>query len=296
MKLKIMLGCAMILSLALTPVSGLTAILETDDGALIYYDVKGKGQPVLFVHGWTMSSNVWKKQVDALSGQYQVITMDSRGHGNSSKTLNNHQVPRYAKDVRAVINQLKLKDVVVVGWSLAGPVVLSYWEQFGDDKIKALALVDMTPFPFSPETWNTHGLKNYNYDGMNKIFIAFAEDRRNIGTGAVKKMFKDGEPSKEDLEWAVNEHLKTPTPIAIAIYSDYLIRDFSSVLKTITVPTIVFSANSLLFKQSIDMGKWTSRQIPNAKFVPFDDAGHFLFYEKHEKFNKVLAEFIDALK
>lgn len=286
----------MFLFFALIPVSGLTAILETDDGALIYYDVKGKGQPILFVHGWTMSSNVWKKQVDALSGRYQVVTMDFRGHGNSSKTLNNHQIPRYAKDIRVVIDQLKLKDVVLVGWSLAGPVVLSYWQQFGDYKIKALALVDMTPFPFSPETWNTQGLKNYNYDGMNKTFMAFAEDRRNIGTGIIKKMFKDGEPSKEDLQWAVNEHLKTPTPIAIAIYSDYLMRDFTAVLKTITVPAIVFSANSPLFEKGIEMGKWISREIPNAQFVPFDDAGHFLFYEKHEKFNKALAEFINAIK
>ena len=222
--------------------------------------------------------------------------MDSRGHGNSSKTLNNHQVPRYAKDVRAVIDHLKLKDVVLVGWSLAGPVVLSYWKQFEDDKIKALALVDMTPFPFSPGTWNTHGLKNHNYDGMNRIFVVFAEDRRKIGTGAVKKMFMDGEPSEEDLEWAVNEHLKTPTPIAIAIYSDYLMRDFTSVLKTITVPTIVFSANSPLFKQSIETGRWTSNQISDAKFVPFDDAGHFLFYEQYEKFNNALVEFIKGLK
>lgn len=296
MKKKIMQGIALILSLAFAPISGLTAMLETDDGALIYYDVKGEGQPILFVHGWTMSSNVWKKQVDALSGQYQVITMDSRGHGNSSKTLKNHEVPRYAKDIRVVIDHLKLKEVVLAGWSLAGPVVLSYWQQFGDDKIKALALVDMTPFPFSPEKWNTHGLKNYNYDGMNRTFKVFAEDRQKIGTGAVKKMFKNGEPSEEDLAWVVNEHLKTPTSIAIAIYSDYLMRDFTPVLKTITVPTIVFSANSPLFKQSIETGGWVSEQISNAKFVPFDDAGHFLFYEQSEKFNDALVGFIKDIK
>ncbi|MCG8548849.1 MAG: alpha/beta hydrolase, partial [Desulfobacterales bacterium] len=244
MKFKIIPGCAVILFLMLIPVSGPAAILETDDGALIYYDVRGKGRPVLLVHGWTMSSNVWKRQTDALSDRYQLITMDCRGHGNSSKTLDNHRIPRYAKDIRAVIDHLKIKDVVLAGWSLAGPVVLSYWEQFGDDKIRALVLVDMTPFPFSPGTWNTHGLKNHNYDGMNRIFAALEEDRRKIGTAAVRKMFRDGEPSEEDLEWAVNEHLKTPTNIAIAIYSDYLMRDFIPVLKTITVPAIVFSANS----------------------------------------------------
>ena len=63
---------------------------------------------------------------------------------NSSKTLDGHTIPQYAKDVRAVIDALKLKDVTLVGWSLAGPVVLEYWKQFGADKVKA-EMVSLQP-------------------------------------------------------------------------------------------------------------------------------------------------------
>jgi non-heme chloroperoxidase len=60
--------------------------------------------------------------------------------------------------VRAVTEALHLNEVALIGWSLTGPVVLEYWKQFGSDRVKALGLVEMTPFAFSPEPWNSHGL------------------------------------------------------------------------------------------------------------------------------------------
>lgn len=262
---------------------------------MIYYDVKGEGPALLFVHGWAMTGKFWQKQTEELAKDFKVVAMDLRSHGNSSKILHGHTLPQYAKDVRSVIETLKLSDVTLIGWSLAGPVLLEYWKQFGKDKLKALGLVDMTPFPFSPADWNTHALRNYNYDQMNAFLTALREKRRDVATTFINNMFKSGQAPDEDMEWMLKEHLKTPTPVAVAIYSDYVMRDYTGTLKTIEVPTIVLAADSNIFKGGIAMGKHVAGQIPKAKFVAFEKSGHMPFYEEPDKFNTSLVEFIKEI-
>ncbi len=113
--------------------------LETKDGAKIYYEERGEGQPILLVHGWMCSSRFWQKNVPELADEFRVVTIDLRGHGNSCKTLSGHTMAQYARDVRALIEHLGLEETVLVGWSLGGRVVLSYYEQYGSDgRVRAL--------------------------------------------------------------------------------------------------------------------------------------------------------------
>jgi non-heme chloroperoxidase len=268
---------------------------ETDDGAFIYYRVRGSGSPLVFVHGWAMSGNFWKKQVEGISGNYQVITIDLRAHGNSSKIMHGHTIPRYAGDVRTVMRKLQVENATLIGWSLGGPVVLSYWEQFGAEDIRALGLVDMTPFPFSPADWNSHSLSNYDYNNMNAFLLAVAENRRDATTAFINRMFRSGQAGPE-LEWMLAESLKTPTAAAVAIYSDYLMRDYSEILKTIDVPVVIFAAGSQIFPRSVEMAKYVNSRIPNSALVIVENAGHLLFYENSEKFNSALTDFLHGLR
>src|SRR5208337_1031980 len=117
------------------------------DGARIYYEDRGQGQPILLVHGWTCSSRFWQKNVAELAKEFRVITLDLRGHGNSSKILSGHTIAQYARDVREIIELLQLEDLTLAGWSLGGPVVLSYYDQYRDDSgLKALGLIDIAPY------------------------------------------------------------------------------------------------------------------------------------------------------
>jgi non-heme chloroperoxidase len=279
------------------PIVAPVTYLEMKDGAKIYYEDQGSGQPILLVHGWTCSSKFWQKNAPQLAKEYRVITIDLRGHGNSSKILNGHTISQYARDLREVIEQFGLKNVVLAGWSLGGPVVLSYYQQFAkNSRLKALGLIDMVPFPFGPADWNCHSLKNHNISGMNTMFKTYLADPLKFATAFTGNMFKDAKVSKSDLSWIPSELTKTPAWIAVAVYSDFLISDYAKVLPTIKVPTIVFAANSNVYKKGIDMGKRITRQIPNATFVPFEKAGHLLFYEQPEKFNKAFVDFIKGIK
>ncbi len=269
--------------------------LETTDGARIYYEDRGKGQPIVLVHGWICSSRFWQRNVPELASEFRVVTLDLRGHGNSSKTLVGHTIRQYARDLRELIEHLGLQSSVLVGWSLGGPVVLSYYQQFGGDgRLQALGLVDTAPFPFSPAAWNSHPLQNYNYDGMNAMFADYRADPRRFATGFTTRMPKQ-RPSEADVEWMVAEQMKTPPWIGEAVYSDFLMSDYATSLSAITAPVIVFAANSGLYSRGMAMGKAIAAQLPQSTFIPFDDAGHILFYEQPQKFNAALTGFVKAL-
>jgi len=269
--------------------------LETKDGAKIYYEDHGEGQPVLLVHGWLCSSRFWQKNVPELANEFRVVTIDLRGHGNSSKTLAGQTIRQYARDVREVIEHLGLQDAVLVGWSLGGPVVLSYCQQYGmDSRLKALGLVDTSPFPFSPADWNSHVLRNYSYDGMNATFAVYTADPRKFAVDFTNRMFKQ-KPSDAETAWVVAEMMKTPAWIAEAVYSDFVMSDLARTLPAVKVPVIVCAADSGVFPNGIAMGKALAGQAPHGTFIPFEDAGHMLFYEQPQKFNGALAAYIKAL-
>ncbi len=271
------------------------AYLETGDGAKICYEDRGKGQPILLVHGWMCSSRFWQKNVPELANEFRVVTLDLRGHGNSSKALTGQTIRQYARDVREVIERLDLQETVLVGWSLGGPVVLSYYEQYGGDtRLKALGLVDTTPFPFSPAEWNSHTLRNYNYDAMNATFARLTADPGKFAAGFANRMFKQ-KPSDADMDWVVAEVLKTPPWIAEAVYSDFLMSDYAQSLPAIKVPVIVCAADSGVFPRGIAMGRAIADQVPHGTFIPFEDGGHILFYEQPQKFNAALADYVKAL-
>ena len=272
------------------------AYFQTPDGVNLYYEDQGEGTPLVFIHGWTCSSQVWRKNVPELAKQFRVVTLDLRGHGNSVKTLEGHNVPQYARDVRALIEHLGLNDAVLIGWSLAGPVVLSYWQQFAaDSRLKGVGLIDFNSSPLSSAAWNSHRLKNFNLDAMNAGFVAMLDDPAGYAAGFAKRMFFREQVSEADLQWITAEIRKAPPWIATAIYSDYLTRDYTDVLPTITLPGIVFAADSPIAEQGLAQGRYLAGLMPNSQFIGFDDAGHILFYEQPEKFNAALTNFVIEL-
>jgi len=287
---------ALVLAALVLPSMSAAEYLETKDGAKIYYEDQGKGQPIVLVHGWTCSSKFWQKNAPDLAKDFRVVTLDLRGHGNSSKTMTGHTIVQYARDVRAVVERLDLRNFTLVGWSLGGPVVLSYYEQYGkDSRLKALGIVDSDPFPFSPAEWNNHPLKNYNYNLMNATFGALSADPRKFATAFTGRMFKQ-KPSDADVDWVVTELTKTPSWIAISIYSDFVMADYAKTIATAKIPFIVFAADSGVFPKGIAMGKALAAMAPRSTFVPVEDGGHMLFYEQPQKFNAALAGFVKGMK
>ena len=294
--LKRMVCC--LSALLMLPCMALADIYTAPDGAHIFYQVQGKGKPIVLVHGWTCSGKFWQKNVPELAKDFQVVTIDLRGHGRSSKILTGHTIADYAKDVRGVIEKLKLKDVTLVGWSLGGSIIMTYWDKYkSDSRLSNLVLVDAPLAPMSSGAWNSHGLRDHNWNGLAALHKNVMYDRLAFTTGFTKRMFYQEKISDEDLKWIVDEIMLTPPWIAVGIMSDLVILDTSRILPSVTVPLLVFAADSPFYPKGVEMGRYYTTQVKGkSKLVPVVNGAHMFFYEQPEFFNKNLKEFIAPAK
>jgi pimeloyl-ACP methyl ester carboxylesterase len=133
-------------------------------------------------------------------------------------------------------------------------------------------------------------------EGAAAVNASYIADPLKYVTTFTHNMFKGGKAPEADVAWITTELLKTPPWIALAIYSDFTLGDYTGVLPKVSVPAIVYGANSNVFKKGIEQARWVAAQLPKGKSVPFEDGGHMLFYESPRKFNQSLAEFVRGLK
>src|SRR3989304_3120188 len=116
--------------------------VTTPDGVKIHYVEAGTGQAILFVPGWTMPAWIWEKQIAHFSKTHRVVAMDPRSQGESQQTTEGHYPAARARDIKAVVDRLKLAPVVLVGWSMGVTEIASYVDQFGTADLAGLVLVD----------------------------------------------------------------------------------------------------------------------------------------------------------
>ena len=106
--------------------------MTTKDGTQIYYKDWGKGQPVVFSHGWPLSSDAWESQMFFLaSNGYRCIAHDRRGHGRSSQPWHGNEMNTYADDLAQLFERLDLRDAIMVGHSTGGGEVARFLGRHG---------------------------------------------------------------------------------------------------------------------------------------------------------------------
>ncbi len=288
---KFLLVAAVLLFWMLLPCFATAALVDVGEGVKLYYEEHGSGAPLVFVHGWTGSGAVWGTQVPYFSKEYRVITLDLRSHGNSSKPLQGNTMPQYARDLKNFIDKLGLRNVTLVGHSMGVAVLLDYYRQFGPSNLRALALDDLTPCRLCAETWNSQ----ITPEMLGPFAYAFQEDRRAWWSQFVKLIFKTP-PPPDVVESFYRVTTMTPAVVALSLVYDISYQDYMAVLPTITVPTIIFAANSGLFPKGIETGKYMQTAIPNSRLAVFENTGHMIQLEDPERFNKELESFLRSVR
>jgi pimeloyl-ACP methyl ester carboxylesterase len=261
-------------------------LFEVAPQVKIYYESSGQGEPLLLIPGWTMTSGIWKEQVAEFSKTHRVIAMDPRSHGNSTKVLAGNSLNQQARDLRKLIEGLQLDRVTVVGWSMAVSVLLEYVNQFGNDRLKGLVLVDGNPLLLKKEDW-PYGLTQ---EELHKWLTDFENDRAMQLNRFVDEMFKT-DRSDSELEWIVKECSRTPTTIATVLFYDMAALDRRPYLAKISVPTLIAMAG-----EHKEMGETIKNKIVGAKLSVFEGLGHALFLEDPRKFNDVMSTFLKSLQ
>lgn len=117
-------------------------VANSFDGVPIHYEVLGSGSPALvLVHGWSCDRTYWEGQCGDFAGQYQVVTIDLAGHGESGLLRNDWTIPAFGQDVAAVVEKLGLNQVVLIGHSMGGPVIVEAARRMAD-RLAGLVGVD----------------------------------------------------------------------------------------------------------------------------------------------------------
>lgn len=155
------------------PSSG-SGTITTKDGTQIFYKDWGTGQPIVFHHGWPLSSDDWDAQMlFFLSRGYRVIAHDRRGHGRSSQTDTGNEMDTYAADVAALAAHLDLKDAIHVGHSTGGGEVARYVAQYGGGgRVAKAVLIGAVPPIMLRTTANPGGLPMEVFDGFRAALAA----------------------------------------------------------------------------------------------------------------------------
>src|SRR3954469_9974529 len=120
--------------------------ITTTDGTVLYYKDWGSGQPVVFSHGWPLSSDAWDEQLYLVaSNGFRGIAHDRRGHGRSSQSWNGNDLDTYADDLAELIEALDLHDVILVGHSTGGGEVTRYMGRHGTERVAKAVLLSAVP-------------------------------------------------------------------------------------------------------------------------------------------------------
>jgi len=139
----------------------------TKDGVEIFYKDWGKGRPIVFSHGWPLSSDEWDAQMlYFLQRGYRVIAHDRRGHGRSAQVDSGHDMDHYASDLAALVAHLDLTDAVHVGHSTGGGEVVRYLANHGASRVAKAVLISAVPPLMVKTAANPGGLPKAVFDGL----------------------------------------------------------------------------------------------------------------------------------
>jgi pimeloyl-ACP methyl ester carboxylesterase len=143
------------------------SMVTTEDGTQIFYKDWGKGQPIVFSHGWPLSADDWDAQMlFFLNHGYRVVAHDRRGHGRSTQTSDGHDMDHYADDLAAVTAHLDLKNAIHVGHSTGGGEVVHYLARHGKSRVAKAAIISAVPPLMMKTEANPKGLPKEVFDGL----------------------------------------------------------------------------------------------------------------------------------
>ena len=216
--------------------------IKTKDGIHIFYKDWGRGQPIVFSHGWPLSADDWDAQMMFfLNHGFRVIAHDRRDHGRSSQTPDGHDMDHYADDLAAVTAHLDLKNAVHVGHSTGGGEVARYVARHGDDRVAKAALISAVPPLMVKTAANPGGLPKEVFDGFQaQVANNRSQFYRDLASGPFYGFNRPGAKASEAI---IQNWWRQGMGGSAKAHYDGIVAfsqtDFTADLQKIAVPTLV---------------------------------------------------------
>jgi non-heme chloroperoxidase len=267
---------------------------ENSTSIHLYYEDHGSGPPVVLIHGYPLSSASWEKQIPVLLATgYRVIAYDRRGFGKSSQPTTGYNYDTFAEDLHKLIGHLKLKDFVLVGFSMGGGEVARYIGKYGTKDVSKAIIIDGVPPYLLKTDDNPEGVDGSVFEGIQK---AIAADRYAFFTEFFKNFYNtDVYMGKRVSEQAFQASWNTAA-IASATASLACVpawyEDFRKDVAKIDIPTLVIHGESDRIVPFASGGQRTAKLIDGAELVVIKDGPHNVAWTHADEVNEALVKFL----
>jgi len=260
----------------------------------IYYKDWGKGQPIVFSHGWPLSADDWDAQMlFFLSKGFRVIANDRRGHGRSTQTSGGHDMDHYADDLKAVIDHLNLRDAIHVGHSTGGGQVVHYLGRHGDKNVAKAAIISAVPPLMVKTSANPLGLPKSVFDDLQAQLAANrAQFYYDLPAGPFYGFNRPGVKTIEPVVW--NWWRQAMMGGAKAHYEGVVAfsqTDFTEDLKKISVPVLVMHSEDDQIVPYQAAGPLSAKLLKNGTLKTYKDLPHGMITTQADIINADLLAF-----
>ena len=277
-----------------TSSSEMSSFITAKDGAQIFYKDWGKGQPVVFSHGWPLSSDAWDAQMTFLGQQgFRVIAHDRRSHGRSTQTWDGNNMDTYADDLAVLFDTLDLRNAVMVGHSTGGGEVAHYIGRHGNKRVAKAVLIGAVPPLMLKTASNPEGTPIEAFDGIRKSTMdnraQFYKDLSMPFYGYNRSGAKVSEGVRESF-WA--QGMMGGLKGQLDCIHEFSEVDYTEDLKKINVPVLVIHGDDDQIVPIAAAGLKTAKIVKNATLKIYPGAPHGLTATHQDQVNQDLLAFI----
>lgn len=260
----------------------------------IYYEDSGTGLPVVFIHGWPLNGSMWEYQVTQLPQQgLRCITYDRRGFGKSDRPFGCYGYNTLAGDLKAVLDELDLHEVTLVGFSMGGGEIAKYFSLYGGERIAKVVLISaVVPYMLQTED-NPDGVPQESFDKMLKEITddrpGFLEvfNKDFYGVELLNKPVTDAY-----LANALTQALNASPIATIECAKSFSSTDFRDDVPKINVPTLIIHGDK---DKTVPIKATAEQAVENIKgavLKVYEGAPHGLWFTEKDKLNQDLIDFI----
>src|SRR5271156_1519910 len=268
--------------------------ITTKDGTTIYYKDWGKGQPIVFSHGWPLSADDWDGQMLFFGQQgYRVIAHDRRGHGRSTQTWDGNEMDTYADDLAALTEKLNLKSAIHVGHSTGGGEVARYLGRHGTKRVAKAVLIGAVPPLMLKTAANPGGLPLEVFDqiraGVRADRSQFFKDLSAPFYGANRPGAKVSQGLRDSFWLQGMQCGFNAAYECIKVFSE---TDLTEDLKKFDIPTLVLHGDDDQIVPIADSAMLSSKLIKGATLKIIKGAPHGMCSTEKDRINNELLSFI----
>jgi non-heme chloroperoxidase len=272
-------------------------MITTKDGTEIFYKDWGKGQPIVFSHGWPLSADDWDAQMMFfLNRGYRVIAHDRRGHGRSTQTGDGHDMDHYADDLAAVISHLDLKNAIHVGHSTGGGEVVRYLARHGEQRVAKAVLLCAVPPLMVKAAANPAGLPKEVFDNFQAQLAANrSQFYRDVPAGP---FYGYNRPGAKPSEAVIANWWRQGMIGGAKAHYDGIVAfsqtDFTEDLKKIGVPVLVMHSEDDQIVPYVASGPLSAKLLKNGTLKTYKGFPHGMPTTEAETINADLLAFLKS--